>query len=658
MKYISLALALIAAFSSAHSLGEDFHLDPIKVTAEENQLKEFGDYQSFQRNSFHGRYTSLSEFLNQNASVQIRQYGLNNSADISIRGSSHKQVVFMIDNQVINNAQYGGFDLDSIPLNQIEKIEIIKGHFPGLDQQAIGGVVRLTRTTANQQYSELSAFIGQYNQQQVSFNQYLNFYGQLSIDGQLQRSENNYVSNITSPINNPNARNRLENLNNNRKTHEQGRIAWSSIPLKIGLLNFSLSANSVEKEIANYFSNNPANEAFYSQSNIRLQLENEYQFSQDWRFKTIVSQQENRDEYSDLGADVSINPENTKYNYSTTNIQQSWYYQLPTSQWTLSLKIEDQDYKDNELLLSDEFKCTTPLLACDLKSTRKLNNLYLQYQHKISKAIHFSTSFGQENAKYKAQEIQTGDSRPNDSMSYDQWGLNLNYQPFKGASFSLNLNKANRLPSLFELYGNLGTLKGNQNLEAEEANNISLDFRSNPSILKTNKGISGQLGLSLFKRNLENSIVATYNSEGFGNYENNQKADITGWETNITINAYQFSLALSARSLSSKTTSNNKSLNNKKLPGVYHQGYSVTLDYSLNRHGVNFQYLNNTGLFLDTPNLLQGSDKEVANFKYHYQTGKYFYQIGINNLFNKSYLDQSNHQAPSRNINFQMKYSF
>ncbi len=91
-------------------------------------------------------YESLGQLV-EGCGIQMLSYGpygLDNKA--SIRGFTDETVRVVIDGICANNAQYGTFDLSSINLSAVEKIEIIRGGFTeGVeDEGAVGGVIYIT----------------------------------------------------------------------------------------------------------------------------------------------------------------------------------------------------------------------------------------------------------------------------------------------------------------------------------------------------------------------------------------------------------------------------------------------------------------------------------------------------------------------------------
>lgn len=91
----------------------------------------------------------ISDFptLLQSYGIQLLSYGSYGlETKPSLRGFTDETVRVIIDGVCVNNAQYGTFDFSTININNIEKIEIIKGGFTeGInDEDAVGGAIYIT----------------------------------------------------------------------------------------------------------------------------------------------------------------------------------------------------------------------------------------------------------------------------------------------------------------------------------------------------------------------------------------------------------------------------------------------------------------------------------------------------------------------------------
>ncbi|MDP3845205.1 MAG: TonB-dependent receptor [Pseudomonas sp.] len=107
--------------------------------------------------------SNLIDVLRGQAGLQVRDtLGDGNRASISLRGFGENSVnntLVMVDGRRLNNPTLSGPDLNSVPLANIERIEILRGAGTVLyGDQAVGGVINIiTRTPQdNQAYVETS----------------------------------------------------------------------------------------------------------------------------------------------------------------------------------------------------------------------------------------------------------------------------------------------------------------------------------------------------------------------------------------------------------------------------------------------------------------------------------------------------------------------
>jgi vitamin B12 transporter len=142
---MSLALASISSLSAAQSSqneqvlitatrvaepAKDVLADNVVITAE--QITNSGA-------------TTVVDLLQQQRGIEIsRNGGAGNTASVFIRGASNAQSVVYIDGVRVGSATNGGGTWSSIPLAQIERIEIVYGPLSSLyGADAVGGVIQL-----------------------------------------------------------------------------------------------------------------------------------------------------------------------------------------------------------------------------------------------------------------------------------------------------------------------------------------------------------------------------------------------------------------------------------------------------------------------------------------------------------------------------------
>ena len=94
---------------------------------------------------FAGEQKRLEDLLAQVVGVQIRRFGgPGGRAEVSIRGSSPAQVVVLLDGVVLNGGRGNGVNLASVPISQLEAVEVSRGGGAlGAGSGAMGGVVEL-----------------------------------------------------------------------------------------------------------------------------------------------------------------------------------------------------------------------------------------------------------------------------------------------------------------------------------------------------------------------------------------------------------------------------------------------------------------------------------------------------------------------------------
>jgi len=88
---------------------------------------------------------SVADVLEQAAGVEISDNGtLGSVQSVRIRGSTSAQVLVLVDGVRLNDSRQGGADLSQLELNDIERIEVLRGGTSALyGADALGGVVNI-----------------------------------------------------------------------------------------------------------------------------------------------------------------------------------------------------------------------------------------------------------------------------------------------------------------------------------------------------------------------------------------------------------------------------------------------------------------------------------------------------------------------------------
>jgi iron complex outermembrane receptor protein len=116
---------------------------------------------------------SVTDFLNQDSSVDLRQRGQNNiQTDISIRGSTFGQTLVLLNGMRLNDVQSGHHNADlPVAIDAVERIEVLKGSGSTLyGSDAVGGVVNFITRPPEASEFRLRGALGNFgtNQQRAS----------------------------------------------------------------------------------------------------------------------------------------------------------------------------------------------------------------------------------------------------------------------------------------------------------------------------------------------------------------------------------------------------------------------------------------------------------------------------------------------------------
>jgi len=151
MRQTALSLALGVVFiSSAYAeplpeyLGETIVVTATRTPQKASQV--IGDISVITaRQISEAGQTTLVELLQQQPGVEISQYGgAGTGADIRIRGGNAGHTLVLIDGLRVGSATLGTTPLESISLDQIERIEILRGPGSSLyGADAVAGVIQI-----------------------------------------------------------------------------------------------------------------------------------------------------------------------------------------------------------------------------------------------------------------------------------------------------------------------------------------------------------------------------------------------------------------------------------------------------------------------------------------------------------------------------------
>jgi iron complex outermembrane receptor protein len=154
VRWIVIALVVCAAGARA----EEFPEEPDAPSAFATRISA-RDYDD--------RASTVEQVLREVPGVRVRRFGgLGAFSTASIRGSKPEQVLVLLDGVPLNSADRGAVDLSTIPLRQVETIDVIRGGAASAryGSAAVGGVISIrTRRPDADLSSDFSLTAGRYD---------------------------------------------------------------------------------------------------------------------------------------------------------------------------------------------------------------------------------------------------------------------------------------------------------------------------------------------------------------------------------------------------------------------------------------------------------------------------------------------------------------
>jgi len=122
---------------------DDRNSSAVVIKGEKNKA-DSSSYDSITLDEKSKQLYTLADILEERVGVQVKRYGSEGSySTVSIRGSNANQVAVFLDGIPLGDSAFGEVNLETIPIDSIEKIEIYRGSAPvRFGASNIGGVGR------------------------------------------------------------------------------------------------------------------------------------------------------------------------------------------------------------------------------------------------------------------------------------------------------------------------------------------------------------------------------------------------------------------------------------------------------------------------------------------------------------------------------------
>lgn len=649
----------------------------------------------------HNSTLDLGDALDRVSAVRIREAGgVGSRMNFSLNGFTGKQVKFFIDGVPMDN--FGSsFQLNNIPVNIAERVEVYKGVVPiWLGSDALGGAVNIVTNNKLGTYLDASYSFGSFNTHRSVLN--AGYTSKSGVTVQLNAfqnySDNNYrvnvdVADIRTGKYYPDQKVRRFNDTYHNET----------IIFNVGLVNkrvadkilfgITLGQNYAEIQtgarLVSVFGDlhrkgNIVMPTFKYQKydifvkGLDFSLNANYNFGEEQNIDTVHRRYNwfgDFKEYEGEGSERS----RSLYKYSNNNgiITANLNYQMDDKQTisfnhvfsTFNRKGSDQLYPEND--------------NYDQPRISKKNITGLGYKYKFDErwlTTVFVKHYAQSN-RYSQVYNPTGnwgdESYLEQENKYSELGYGAATTYFINDNLQLKASyeKSFRLPETEELYGDLINLEGNIDLDPETSNNFNLGISYNTSVTKAHHlNFSG----NLLYRDAKDFIRARLNNnqtmQVMDNLFNVTNAGLDGEIRYSFKNHFTAGINMTYQNLRNNTRYEEGQTNESivyrdripNMPFLYGNAdmtfffHDLWKEGNLLTVGYNLQYVH--AFYLYWPSL--GSDKldiprqlsHDLSLTYSMAEGKYNIALECRNLMDAKLYDNFSLQKPGRSLDFKFRY--
>lgn len=633
---ILLILILLLASNSAFSQKQDssaYSTDRIEVTSfynEINSLSAPSHISILNKKTIQSRNsTNISDILKTVPGVYVKSYGNSSSLQtISINGLGAEHTVILLNGSKLNSLQHGQTDLSLIPVENIQRIEVMNNGFSSMyGSDAMGGVVNIiTDDVPDKKLKlKLSAEAGSYNYKKYLFkisNKFKTFKYDFFLSN--EKSDNDYRFYFDDGI-------RDEIKNKEKSAYDISNYSFNS-EYSFG----KVSTLSYYTQYVNAYREVPGVETG-SEPPSTVQL--------DKNWNNILKYEYRKNSISFTS---DFNYQNNLMNYNTYPVLLSYYKNILLSN---SNRVEIYS-KNNTLNFGNEIQYAT-LYSNDLNSDINRKHYALFTSSKI--VINNLNIFPSVRYDY-ITDVKTG------ALTY-QFGLN--YKPFSKIDLHLrgNVSRNFAAPTFNGLYWKTGN---NPDLKPEYSQNYEA------GLAYTGKNIL-DYSFNFSYLNIEATDRIVWLPQRFFIWRpfnvGKSKSEIlvSDAKVNYAIKDFSLSLALSYTRNNSKKTSEdfpNDPSYNKQIIYIPDEQIQSSFTAGLKDFGINLFHSYIGKRYSDTENLMPMYSVNIldGNIFYNLKISDYTASLKfeVNNITNSDYEIIAGYPAPLRYYNFKinLNYSF
>jgi len=543
---------------------------------------------------------TLPELLTGLPGIHITtQGGMGKESSIFMRGTSTRHILFLVDGVKIGSASLGQTAFQHIPINQIERIEIIRGPRSSLyGSDAIGGVVQIfTRKGTEETSLNVSAGYGTHETYETSAG-ISGSTGKAKFGLQATFSETDGINALSTS--NPDTDGYI-----NRSISATFNDAVSEL-LEIGFnILYAESDNEFDSAFdATSIDSEKAIESIIT-NDIKLYL------TDDW--DSTIKLSTNRDESNIF--------QNNSLNSSIDTNRNQFFWQNDIQILDSNILSLGYDFMNEEIETSENFSVkrrNNKAVFAQLQSNFKQQNIILSFRH------------------------DNNDSFGHHTTGNFDWRFQFN----DAYSITASYGQAFKAPTFNDLFWPAGAFAaGNPDLEPETSKSTEIITRGNTANI--------DWFVNIYKTRIKDLIDWSPNNMGVWVPTNIDDANIEGIETSIKTTMKDWDISFNMNFLDPRNRTTDKKLERRASE---HAKLNIDKTFSKLKTGITFDMQGDR--FDDTSNQDRLSGYGLVNIRAQYQIMKNItLKAKIDNLFDKKYQTAKDYNSLDRGIFVSMAYN-
>jgi len=550
---------------------------------------------------------------------------------VNIREASANKVLILVDGQRMNNAQSGDFDVTTIPIDAIEKVEVLRGgNSARFGADAVGGVVNFItkKATENSKMDMgLRATYGSFNQK------FLNLYTSNAIN-----DLNYYVSYKRTDSDGDF---KFEELDGTESTRENNYTKSNDVMVKLGYNAAEKSSLTFTTQYTQSESGTPG--SVQGLGNWPITTPNAYLRINNMFFNLNYSQ---KDIFGK--ADLTAN---TYFHNSRTRYDDPDSFGGPTS----------SDHKNKaygaELAQNNPI---SDLIALDYGYVFRhdeANSSSLGDKSRETHSGHLAATFGFKDINFFFNNISVVPAVRYDAPDdFDKvFSPKVSFMLTNDGAYALNINmhvsKSYRAPTFNDLYWPEDAYTvGNPDLDPEKGTSYEVGFGLQLPFIN-----DAQININYFNSSIEDQIIWAPREDFKWTPTNVDKSETAGVESYIGFKFFdqKFKMDFNHTYMDAKDASGNEN-DGKLLIYRPHHKLDVNAGYLIGMYEVNVNYQFMSKRYVNVDNSESLPDLRLINANVSVKPKMFninwMFRVDLNNVFDKNYRLTNGYPMPGREV--------